>query len=74
MPEYPSRSWDASRTTQLRLPELADLEQSVAYSADVPALHATAYCGIPAGLGAFRAAHEVLVSEGVLPKPGAPAR
>jgi 4-carboxymuconolactone decarboxylase len=26
-------------------------------------LHATAYCGIPAGLDAFRAAHEVLVSE-----------
>jgi 4-carboxymuconolactone decarboxylase len=37
-------------------------------------LHATAYCGIPAGLDAFRAAHEVLVSEGVLPKPGTPAR
>ena len=31
-------------------------------------LHATAYCGIPAGLDAFRAAHEVLVSEGVLRK------
>ena len=29
-------------------------------------LHATAYCGIPAGLDAFRAAHEVLVSEGAL--------
>ena len=28
-------------------------------------LHATAYCGVPAGL-AFRAAHEVLVSEGPL--------
>jgi alkylhydroperoxidase/carboxymuconolactone decarboxylase family protein YurZ len=33
-------------------------------------LHATAYCGIPAGLDAFRAAHEVLVSEGAL-KPTA---
>ena len=33
-------------------------------------LHATAYCGIPAGLDAFRAAHEVLVSEGALPKKG----
>ena len=32
-------------------------------------LHATAYCGIPAGLDAFRAAHEVLVSEGALRKP-----
>src|SRR6266581_2947746 len=31
-------------------------------------LHATAYCGIPAGLDAFRATHEVLVSEGVLNK------
>jgi 4-carboxymuconolactone decarboxylase len=30
-------------------------------------LHATAYSGIPAGLQAFKAAHEVLVSEGVLP-------
>ena len=36
-------------------------------------LHATAYCGIPAGLDAFRAAHEVLVSEGALSKPGVPA-
>ena len=33
-------------------------------------LHATAYCGIPAGLDAFRAAHEVLVAEGALPKSG----
>jgi 4-carboxymuconolactone decarboxylase len=32
-------------------------------------LHVTAYCGIPAGLDAFRAAHEVLVSEGALSKP-----
>jgi 4-carboxymuconolactone decarboxylase len=30
-------------------------------------LHATAYCGIPAGLDAFKAAHEVLVQEGALP-------
>jgi len=37
-------------------------------------LHVTAYCGIPAGLDAFRAAHEVLVSEGALPKPGTSAR
>lgn len=33
-------------------------------------LHATAYCGIPAGLEAFKAAHEILVQEGVLPKKG----
>ena len=31
-------------------------------------LHATVYCGIPAGLEAFRAAHEVLRAEGVLPE------
>lgn len=30
-------------------------------------LHATVYCGIPAGLNAFKAAHEVLVQEGALP-------
>ena len=29
-------------------------------------LHATVYCGIPAGLEAFKTAHEVLVAEGVL--------
>ena len=36
-------------------------------------LHATAYCGIPAGLDAFKTAHEVLVAERALPgaaKPG----
>jgi|ERR1700676_563362 len=32
-------------------------------------LHATAYCGIPAGLDAFKAAHEVLSKEGVLVAP-----
>lgn len=35
-------------------------------------LHATAYCGIPAGLEAFKAAHEVLVTEGALPTGDAP--
>jgi 4-carboxymuconolactone decarboxylase len=29
-------------------------------------LHATVYCGIPAGLEAFKAAHEVLKAEGAL--------
>jgi len=34
-------------------------------------LHATVYCGIPAGLDAFKAAHEVLLKEGALPaNPG----
>ena len=32
-------------------------------------VHATAYCGIPAGLDAFKAAHEVLLQEGALPPP-----
>lgn len=31
-------------------------------------LHATVYCGIPAGLEAFKAAHEVLKAEGALPQ------
>lgn len=31
-------------------------------------IHAAVYCGIPAGLEAFKAAHEVLVAEGALPK------
>ena len=35
-------------------------------------LHATVYCGIPAGLEAFKAAHEVLKAEGAL-KNEAPA-
>lgn len=30
-------------------------------------LHATVYCGIPAGLDAFKAAHEVLKKEGAIP-------
>lgn len=30
-------------------------------------LHASAYCGIPAGLEAFKAANEVLVAEGLVP-------
>ena len=30
-------------------------------------IHATAYCGMPAGLQAFRAAHQVLKEEGKIP-------
>ncbi len=30
-------------------------------------IHATAYCGMPAGLQAFKAAHEVLIEEGKIP-------
>jgi 4-carboxymuconolactone decarboxylase len=29
-------------------------------------LHASVYCGLPAGLEAFRAAHEVLLTEGAI--------
>lgn len=32
-------------------------------------IHATAYCGIPAGLEAFKTAHEVLVAHGAIPAP-----
>jgi 4-carboxymuconolactone decarboxylase len=37
-------------------------------------LHATAYCGIPAGLDAFKAAHEVLLKEGAVPSPAKPKK
>jgi 4-carboxymuconolactone decarboxylase len=33
-------------------------------------IHATVYCGTPAGRQAFAAAHEVLLAEGALPRPG----
>ena len=36
-------------------------------------LHATVYCGIPAGLEAFKAAHEVLREMGLAPTPPAKA-
>jgi 4-carboxymuconolactone decarboxylase len=35
-------------------------------------LHATAYCGIPAGLEAFKAAHDVLQKEGIIPARSTP--
>ena len=34
-------------------------------------LHAAVYCGLPAALQAFKAAHEVLVAEGAVPAPPA---
>jgi 4-carboxymuconolactone decarboxylase len=33
-------------------------------------LHASVYCGIPAGLEAFRSAHEVLLADGAIPAEG----
>jgi len=35
-------------------------------------LQATVYCGIPAGLEAFKAAHEVLIAEGAITRPQTP--
>ncbi len=35
-------------------------------------LHASVYCGIPAGLEAFRSAHEVLLAEGALAREARP--
>lgn len=37
-------------------------------------LQATVYCGIPAGLEAFRTANEVLVDMGLVARPEAPAQ
>jgi 4-carboxymuconolactone decarboxylase len=34
-------------------------------------LHATAYCGVPAGLEAFKAAHQALIEAGALPPTAA---
>jgi 4-carboxymuconolactone decarboxylase len=36
-------------------------------------IHATVYCGTPAGRQAFRTAHEALVAEGALGHPSDPA-
>jgi 4-carboxymuconolactone decarboxylase len=33
-------------------------------------IHATVYCGTPAGRQAFQAAHEALLAAGALPRPG----
>jgi 4-carboxymuconolactone decarboxylase len=33
-------------------------------------IHATVYCGTPAGRQAFEAAHAALLAEGALPRPG----
>ncbi len=37
-------------------------------------LQATVYCGIPAGLEAFKVAHEVLLAEGAIPLPASGAK
>ncbi|WP_261537612.1 carboxymuconolactone decarboxylase family protein [Burkholderia multivorans] len=57
----------AGHTNELKLHVKGALNNGVSVE-EIKAtlLHATAYSGIPHGLGAFKAAHEVLVSEGVL--------
>ena len=57
----------AGHTNELRLHVKGALNNGVSVD-EIKAtlLHATAYSGIPHGLGAFKAAHEVLVAEGAL--------
>ncbi len=57
----------ANRTHEIKLHVKGALNNGVTVD-EIKAtlLHATAYCGIPAGLDAFKAAHEVLVKEGAI--------
>ncbi|WP_321958292.1 carboxymuconolactone decarboxylase family protein [Burkholderia cenocepacia] len=57
----------AGHTNELKLHVKGALNNGVSVE-EIKAtlLHATAYSGIPNGLSAFRAAHEVLVAEGAL--------
>lgn len=57
-----------NRGPELRLHVKGALKNGVTVDEIRAALvHATAYCGIPAGLEAFKITHEVLVQEGALP-------
>jgi 4-carboxymuconolactone decarboxylase len=57
-----------NRTPEVKIHVKAALTNGVTVDEIKAALlHATAYCGIPAGLDSFKAAHEVLLKEGVLP-------
>ncbi len=60
----------ANRSPEIKLHVKGALHNGVTV-AEIKAtlLHATAYCGIPAGLDAFKAAHEVLLAEGAIPAP-----
>ncbi len=60
----------AGHTSELKLHVKGALNNGVSVD-EIKAtlLHATAYSGIPHGLSAFKAAHEVLVAEGALPTP-----
>ncbi|MDE2517295.1 MAG: carboxymuconolactone decarboxylase family protein [Rhodospirillales bacterium] len=62
----------AGKTAEIKLHVKGALNNGLSV-AEIKAvlLHATAYCGIPAGLDAFKAAHEVLVKEGALPAKAA---
>lgn len=55
------------KTAELRLHVKGALNNGVSVDEIKEILiHATVYCGIPAGLDAFKAAHEVLLAEGAL--------
>ncbi len=57
-----------NRSPEIKLHVLGALNNGVtADEIKATLLHATAYCGIPAGLDAFKAAHEVLIREKALP-------
>jgi len=58
----------AGRTHEIKLHVKGALNNGISVD-EIKAtlLHATAYCGIPAGLDAFKAAHEVLLKEGAIP-------
>jgi len=56
------------KTAELQLHARGALANGVTTDEIMEALlHATVYCGIPAGLDAFKAAHAVLVAEGATP-------
>src|ERR1700755_2427536 len=62
------------RSAELKLHVRGALNNGVAVEEIREALiHATAYCGIPAGLEAFKSAHEVLVEAGALGGDDGPA-
>jgi 4-carboxymuconolactone decarboxylase len=62
------------RSAELKLHVRGALNNGVTVTEIREALiHATAYCGIPAGLEAFKNAHEVLVEAGALGDDGSAA-
>ena len=71
IPDRPERRHGLAHQRETKAEALSqlDIRASVVTPLDVTKttlLHATAYSGIPHRLSAFKAAHEVLVAEGVL--------